>query len=100
MGVCAVATPVRDAVGAVGALTVEVPAVRFNGREDLIARRRAAPARPGAPRPARSGAASPGVDPSFVGPRSSPGNPLGRSGTRRSAMRTLDVPPPSPYYAS
>ena len=27
MGVCAVATPVRDAVGAVGALTVEVPAV-------------------------------------------------------------------------
>jgi hypothetical protein len=28
---------VRDAVGAVGALTVEVPAVRFNGREDALA---------------------------------------------------------------
>ena len=38
MGVCAVATPVRDAVGAVGALTVEVPAVRFNGHEDVLAR--------------------------------------------------------------
>jgi len=38
MGVCAVATPVRDAVGAVGALTVEVPAGRFNGREDVLAR--------------------------------------------------------------
>jgi DNA-binding IclR family transcriptional regulator len=37
MGVCAVATPVRDAVGAVGALTVEVPAGRFNGREDVLA---------------------------------------------------------------
>ena len=38
MGVCALATPVRDAVGAVGALTVEVPAVRFGGREDELAR--------------------------------------------------------------
>ena len=38
MGVCAVATPVRDALGAVGALTVEVPASGFSGREDLIAR--------------------------------------------------------------
>jgi DNA-binding IclR family transcriptional regulator len=37
MGVCAVATPVRDAVGAIGALTVEVPANRFSEREDLIA---------------------------------------------------------------
>ena len=37
MGVCAVATPVHDAVGAVGALTVEVPAVRFHGREKPIA---------------------------------------------------------------
>lgn len=37
MGVCAVATPVHDAVGAVGALTVEVPAVRFHGREEPIA---------------------------------------------------------------
>ncbi len=34
MGVCAVATPVRDAVGAIGALTVEVSAVRFRERED------------------------------------------------------------------
>ena len=31
------ATPVFDAVGAVGALTVEVPAVRFEGREQEIA---------------------------------------------------------------
>lgn len=38
MGVCAVATPVRDAVGAVGALTVEVPATRFSGREDTLTR--------------------------------------------------------------
>ena len=38
MGVCAVATPVRDALGAVGALTVEVPANNLTGREDLIAR--------------------------------------------------------------
>jgi DNA-binding IclR family transcriptional regulator len=37
MGVCAVATPVHDALGAVGALTVEVPAVRFNGREEVLA---------------------------------------------------------------
>ena len=36
MGVCAVATPVYDAVGAIGALTVEVPAVRFHGRERPI----------------------------------------------------------------
>jgi DNA-binding IclR family transcriptional regulator len=37
MGVCAVATPVFDAVGAIGALTVEVPAARFHGREKPIA---------------------------------------------------------------
>jgi len=37
MGVCAVATPVRDAVDAVGALTVEVSAVHFRDREALIA---------------------------------------------------------------
>lgn len=37
MGVCAVATPVRDAVGAVGALTVEVSVDRFREREELIA---------------------------------------------------------------
>jgi DNA-binding IclR family transcriptional regulator len=38
MGVCAVATPVHDAVGAVGALTVEIPAVslREPGREEKI----------------------------------------------------------------
>jgi len=38
MGVCAVATPVHDAVGAVGALTVEIPAVSLGetGREDRI----------------------------------------------------------------
>jgi DNA-binding IclR family transcriptional regulator len=36
MGVCAVATPVSDAVGAVGALTVEVPAARFRGNEERI----------------------------------------------------------------
>lgn len=36
MGVCAVATPVRDAVGAVGALTVEVPVARFRGNERRI----------------------------------------------------------------
>jgi DNA-binding IclR family transcriptional regulator len=34
MGVCAVATPVRDAVGARGALTVELPAGHFFGHED------------------------------------------------------------------
>ena len=62
MGVCAVATPVRDAVGAVGALTVEVPAVRFIGREDVLGRRRAASARPGPPRLAGSGPSSPGLD--------------------------------------
>jgi DNA-binding IclR family transcriptional regulator len=38
MGVCAVAAPIRDAVGAVGALTVEVPAHRFSGREDALTR--------------------------------------------------------------
>jgi DNA-binding IclR family transcriptional regulator len=37
MGVCAIAAPVHDAVGAVGALTVEVPADRFIGREALLA---------------------------------------------------------------
>jgi len=36
MGVCAVATPVRDAVGAVGAFTVEVPVARFRGNEKRI----------------------------------------------------------------
>jgi DNA-binding IclR family transcriptional regulator len=38
MGVCAVATPVQDAVGAVGALTVEIPAASLqeNGREEHI----------------------------------------------------------------
>jgi DNA-binding IclR family transcriptional regulator len=38
MGVCAVATPVHDAVGAVGALTVEIPAVTLQerGREEQI----------------------------------------------------------------
>jgi DNA-binding IclR family transcriptional regulator len=36
MGVCAVATPVHDAVGAVGAFTVEVPVARFQGNEDKI----------------------------------------------------------------
>lgn len=38
MGVCAVATPVHDAVGAVGALTVEIPALslREPGREEHI----------------------------------------------------------------
>ncbi len=36
MGVCAVATPVTDAVGAVAALTVEVPAARFRGSEERI----------------------------------------------------------------
>src|SRR5450756_2068866 len=38
MGVCAVATPVHDAVGAVGAFTVEVPATRFYGAEKKIVR--------------------------------------------------------------
>ena len=42
MGVCAVATPVRDAVGAVGALTVEVPANRFSGARGRARARRAA----------------------------------------------------------
>jgi DNA-binding IclR family transcriptional regulator len=37
MGVCAVAAPVHDAVGAVGALTVEVPSDRFVGREAVLA---------------------------------------------------------------
>jgi DNA-binding IclR family transcriptional regulator len=39
MGVCAIATPVHDAVGAVGALTVEIPAVTLQeqGREEHIA---------------------------------------------------------------
>lgn len=38
MGVCAVATPVHDAVGAVGALTVEIPAMALqeHGREERI----------------------------------------------------------------
>jgi IclR family acetate operon transcriptional repressor len=36
MGVCAVATPVHDAVGAVGAFTVEVPVARFNAKEREI----------------------------------------------------------------
>jgi DNA-binding IclR family transcriptional regulator len=38
MGVCAVATPVHDAAGAVGALTVEIPAaaLREEGREEHI----------------------------------------------------------------
>lgn len=36
MGVCAVASPVTDAVGAVAALTVEVPAARFRGSEERI----------------------------------------------------------------
>jgi DNA-binding IclR family transcriptional regulator len=36
MGVCAVATPVSDAIGAVAALTVEVPAARFRGSEERI----------------------------------------------------------------
>jgi len=36
MGVCAVASPVTDAVGAVAALTVEVPAERFRGSEQRI----------------------------------------------------------------
>ena len=36
MGVCAVATPVRDAVGAQGALTVELPAGHFFGHEEAI----------------------------------------------------------------
>jgi DNA-binding IclR family transcriptional regulator len=38
MGVCAVATPVHDAVGAVGALTVEIPAASLQekGREEQI----------------------------------------------------------------
>jgi IclR family acetate operon transcriptional repressor len=38
MGVCAVAAPVRDAVGAAGALTVEVPAAHFYGREPELSR--------------------------------------------------------------
>ena len=38
LGVCAVATPVHDAVGAVGAFTVEVPATRFYGAEEKIVR--------------------------------------------------------------
>ena len=38
MGVCAVATPVHDAVGAVGALTVEIAAVTLQeqGREEHV----------------------------------------------------------------
>lgn len=36
MGICAVATVVRDAFGAVGALAVEVPAARFRGNEERI----------------------------------------------------------------
>jgi DNA-binding IclR family transcriptional regulator len=36
MGVCAVATPVHDAVGAVGAFTVEVPVAHFRGNEKKI----------------------------------------------------------------
>ncbi len=36
IGVCAVATPVRDAAGAIGALTVEVPVARFRMNEKRI----------------------------------------------------------------
>ncbi|HMK91830.1 MAG TPA: hypothetical protein VK576_02425, partial [Thermoleophilia bacterium] len=61
---CAVATPVHDAVGAVGALTVEIPAValREKGREDHIVkamlrhRDRAHHALLGSPRRSRTGA--------------------------------------------
>lgn len=38
LGVCAVATPIHDAVGAVGAFTVEVPATRFHSAEETIVR--------------------------------------------------------------
>ena len=101
MGVCAVATPVRDAVGAIGALTVEVPADRFSEREDLIAgallrhRELAHRALLGAER------ALPAVDPLVPGPPGVVRDPPGAlPGTPRSALRSLDAPPPSTYYAS
>ena len=55
MGVCAVATPVHDAVGAVGALTVEIAAVTLQeqGREEHVVKAPAPSPRPRAPGAAR-----------------------------------------------